>query len=435
MKKKIKVTTTMALVSCVALSSTGCSLMSANLDMVEVVEAKSADYVEPYEETEVEGVSNTQSEVLEDNESELNTIGAEIETEAVEINNEELVVEESSEQQEEVETVEETENLADQPVQIEYISRSEFIGEVPNEMNDIIIAMYHGVSADVLDSDTVHRSIEGFKADLQLLYDNGYRAITMEDLMSNNINVPKGYTPIVLTFDDGLSSQLSFEYDANGELSVKENTAVAIINEFNEKNPDFGQTAMFYVYTSQRPFKGKGTFEDCLEYLLANGYEVGAHTYSHPFLDRLTAGEIQMEMAYNTTGITKNMEDLDALDIKYVAYPYGVTPDDEERRQYLLRGYYQGYAYEFHSAVLAAPNLNTSTLIYSNSYDSANIGRYRGTDNAVLDLSWKVRRDERVEGNKFISDGDPNMVTILEKDFSKVNLETLNGKKLRVVTD
>ncbi len=441
MKKNKKMKIAVAVVACASLSSMAFFALdikvSNAMDLLEVVEAQSTDYVEPYVETEVEGVTNSQSETLQDgvNGNTVNSNSGSANTNETSKGKSVNTTLETVEKDLEPEpVVEEVDVVEDKPVVIEYVSRSTFTGAVPNEMNDIIIAMYHGVTSSVKNSDTVHRSIAGFKQDLQLLYDNGYRAITMEDLMTNNISVPAGYTPIVLTFDDGLSSQLSMEYDSNGVLVPKKDTAVAIINEFNETHPGFGTHAMFYVYTSQRPFKGAGTYADCAEYLLANGYEVGAHTYSHPKLSNLTAEGIQMELGYNAAGVAKYVDDFYSYDVKYLAYPYGVTPSDEERRQYLLQGSYQGFNYNFHSAVLAAPNLETSTLMYSNSFDPLRVGRYRGTNNATLDLNWKIDRDA-TKGNSFISDGDPNTITILQKDFNKVNLATLNNKILRVITD
>ncbi len=426
------------------------SASTANLlETSTIVEAKSANYVEPYTD-DINGKTNEQSEILEDPKVEEKVVESKPVVKEKPVTQpkieEKPVVEptvpKNTEEKATVEVVngdhvakdavtnatDKVKNL-DQPVEIVYVSESEYEGPIPNEMNEVVIAMYHGVTSKVKNSDTVHRSVEGFKKDLQLLYDNGYRAITMEDLMTNNINVPAGYTPIVLTFDDGLSSSFSMSKDSNGNLVPREDCAVDLINDFNKKHPDFGTHAMFYVYTSQQPFRGAGTVDDAIDYLLKNGYEVGGHTYSHRYLSKMSIEEIQMEMGYSTGYISKHS---DGFKAKYVAYPYGVMASDE-KLPYLLKGKYEDFSYNFHSGVLAAPNSNTSTLVYSNKFDKYRVGRYRGTNNATYDLNWKVKNDAK-NGKQFISDGDPNTVTILERDLNKVNLDTLKNKKLIVIT-
>ncbi len=397
--------------------------VNENNEVVEL-EAEVAEFQEATETTE-DNTENNSEEVTETLDEVTETAEMAVSTEEVYTVTENTNTSLSSQVEEYVTNMD---------VQIEYVKRSDYDGEIPNEMNEVVIAMYHGINPNTSNADEVHRSVEGFKQDLQTLYDNGYRAITMEDLMNNNINVPAGYTPIVLTFDDGLSSQFSLVRDENGDLVPKEDSAVDIINEFNETHPDFGTSATFFVYTSQRPFKGDGTVDECFDYLTEHGYEVGAHTYSHPFLTKLSSDKIQNELAYNVGYIAKHSDDLTMSDIKYLAYPYGDIPEDD-RKSVLLAGQYGDYIYEFDAGLIASPNFNNSSLMYSNDFDRYKVGRYRGTDNAVYDLMFKVRQDEKHPENKFISDGDANVVTILEEDFDKVNLETLKGKKLVVITE
>ncbi len=410
----------------------------------EVVEAKSSNNVttESVETESVEEVTSEDAVVVETSESTETEMTTETEstTEATTENNTEVEPTEVKPVYPTTQTTTETlittvdEYKANMPVDVEYVKRSDYEGQVPNEMNEIIIAMYHGISPNVSSSDEVHRSVEGFKQDLQVLYDNGYRAISMTDLLTNNINVPAGYTPIVLTFDDGLSNQFSFVRDENGNLVPKNDTAVDIINEFNETHPGFGTNATFFVYTSQRPFKGDGTVDEAFEYLVANGYEIGAHTYAHPFLSNLSEEQIKKELAYNVGYISKHSDTLKMEDVRYLAYPYGDVPDDS-RKAVLASGEYEDFKYGFDAGLIASPNFKNSTLMYSNEFDRYKMGRYRGTDNATYDLMFKVRQDEIHPEDKFISDGNPDVVTILEEDFNEVNLDALNGKKLVVITE
>ena len=52
---------------------------------------------------------------------------------------------------------------------------------------------------------------------------------------------------------------------------------------FNEKHPDFGQHAMFYVNMDKgdKTFEGAGTLKERFEILLAQGFELGNHTWGH----------------------------------------------------------------------------------------------------------------------------------------------------------
>lgn len=313
---------------------------------------------------------------------------------------------------------------------IEYVSRKSYGAILPNEVNDIVIAMYHGIIPNLDNSDTVHRSVVGFKEDLELLYQNGYRLISMEDLMSNNITIEEGYTPLVLTFDDGLATSFSLTKDSNGNLSPTENCAVDIINKFNETNPDFGTHGMFYCVTTQNSFKGDSNYKDSVNYLLENGYEVGSHTNSHANLAKLSATGIQKEMALSSKYIYENT---DGLVAKYVAYPYGEIPNNNLNK-YLLNGTYNNYSYNFNSGVLASANTSTSTLTYSKKFNKYKLGRYRGTNNSVMDLNWKINNDS-AKNLQFISDGNPDTITILEKDLSKINLNNIGNKKIILITN
>lgn len=382
-----------------------------------------------------EEVTEVKSEVNNINDEEITEDLSEINSEITKTteNSEEIVEEvtEETPKKIDIENMEKTVVVHDATgIEVNYISKNNYPDIIPNEMNDIIIAMYHGVSADIKDNDSVHRSIKGFKEDLELMYQNGYRPISMEDLMSNNISIEAGLTPIVITFDDGLSSTFSLTKDENGNFIPVTDTAVDILEKFNESHSDFGTFGMFYLYTSQRPFKGEGTVLDAINYLTDKGYEIGNHTYSHPFLTKLSASEIQKEMALSTKYIHENSN---GITTKYVAYPYGEIPGNWLDK-YLLNGEYDGYSYNFHSGVLATPNMSTSTLVYSNKFDKYKVGRYRGTNNSVYDLNWKIQKD-LTNNSQFISDGDPDTITILDEDFHKINLNTVKDKTLVVITD
>lgn len=57
-----------------------------------------------------------------------------------------------------------------------------------NESGKIIIVMYHKF-ADV-ETDEYSRSFENFRKDLEYLYELGYRSVSLNDYLENNIRVP-----------------------------------------------------------------------------------------------------------------------------------------------------------------------------------------------------------------------------------------------------
>lgn len=63
----------------------------------------------------------------------------------------------------------------------------------PNEAGKIMVLMYHVIG----DSEGEwSRRWDNFRKDLGVLYEKGYRLISLNDYISNNIDVEAGYTPV-----------------------------------------------------------------------------------------------------------------------------------------------------------------------------------------------------------------------------------------------
>ena len=114
-----------------------------------------------------------------------------------------------------------------------------------NEKGKIIIAMYHKF-ADV-ETDEYSRSFENFEKDLEYMYELGYRTISLTDYLENNIKVPIGCTPIILTFDDGTKGQFNLIKDSGDKLIANPKSAVGIMEKFYKAHPDFGLNGTFYI--------------------------------------------------------------------------------------------------------------------------------------------------------------------------------------------
>src|SRR5689334_1757587 len=69
----------------------------------------------------------------------------------------------------------------------------------PNEVGVIPILEYHEISSK---EKWMMRSIPNFRHDLERLYKEGYRPISMKEYLDNRIDLPAGMSPVLLTFDD-----------------------------------------------------------------------------------------------------------------------------------------------------------------------------------------------------------------------------------------
>ncbi len=295
---------------------------------------------------------------------------------------------------------------------------------LPNEAASVMIIMYHGLSPEKIKS-PYDRSIDNFKQDLQTFYALKYRLISLTDLMKNDIKVPRGYSPLVLTFDDGLSTAFSLVND-NGKLVPQKDCAVDILNRFYEEHPDFGKEAVFYVNGYKEPFQGDGTLEERFAYLQEQGFELGNHTYDHVRLGKQNADSV----LYQIGKLDKFIKESYGGSLMSLAYPYGERPSSE-LRPLALQGSYEGHAYEYICALREGQSGASSNPV-SVKFDRLNIPRLRGSDVEATDMGWQLRRNEQYPRERYVSDGDPNKITIPKSLEGLINPEALDGKELLV---
>ena len=73
----------------------------------------------------------------------------------------------------------------------------------PNELGKVMIIMYHDISKT---EGEWSRHYDNFRQDLETFYEKGYRLISIKSFLDNDINIPRGCSPMILTFDDGKGS-------------------------------------------------------------------------------------------------------------------------------------------------------------------------------------------------------------------------------------
>lgn len=297
----------------------------------------------------------------------------------------------------------------------------------PNELGHIMIIMYHGIVESNPPS-PYQRTIEGLKNDLQYLYENGYRPISMRDYIDNNISVKAGYTPVILTFDDGISSSFSL-VEENGELRATPNCAVDIMNEFYKEHPDFGRGAVFYINGDNDPFAGAGSFKERVDYLINNGYEVSNHTYAHVHLSQIDKDEIQEQIGRVDQMIK---EALPGYRLDSFSYPFGERPI-EELRYLIEKGSYNDKEYTYKIGLREGPS-GPFVPVNHIKFDAFNVPRVRGSVGEEGDLGWYFDYYEKHPEYRYISDGNPNRIAINKEDEDNINKDSLNNKELYLYT-
>jgi peptidoglycan/xylan/chitin deacetylase (PgdA/CDA1 family) len=285
-----------------------------------------------------------------------------------------------------------------------------------------MIMMYHGLVETEAEEVSYMRTVDNFKDDLREFYERGFRLISMKDWLGNNITTPAGYTPLILTFDDGLSTAFSLE-SQDGELRPASGCAVDIMTKFAEQYPDFGNTAMFFV--NQNPFQGEGTLAERFKYLLDHGYELGNHTMNHNQLSKMEPEEIQAEIG----GVDKFIrENAPGYEPYAISYPYGERPLSAYH-QYVLNGEWKGGTYSYKIAVREGQS-GPPSAINRVGFDPINVPRVRASTNADTDMGWMLRQYETNPELRYISDGNPDRIAVPVEYADNVAPDSLGGKEL-----
>jgi peptidoglycan/xylan/chitin deacetylase (PgdA/CDA1 family) len=144
-----------------------------------------------------------------------------------------------------------------------------------------------------------------FTSEMQTLYDLGFRTITITQLADAIRR--GGFLPeksVVITFDDGFESV---------------NTIAYPIME------SFGFIGVTYVPARVINVPGYESADE-LKQLVSSGWEVGSHSFSHPFLTK--SSNLTLEIG----GSKAIIEKLIGSSVSSFAYPYGDTNADVTNR-------------------------------------------------------------------------------------------------------
>lgn len=285
----------------------------------------------------------------------------------------------------------------------------------PNELGRIPILEYHLIG----DKDgrwMVAR--EHFRRQLQLLYERGYRPISVAELVDRKIDLPAGQSPVVFTFDDASPGQFSY-IERDGVLEIDPGSALGIWLDFHRAHPDWRNRAVFCVLPSAAAghafFGDKGIGGQAtawrlrkVRYLAEQGFELCNHTLWHANLAKYSDAMVQEQIARGALAIDSAVP---GYRVRTFALPLGVWPRNRElARAGAWRDPHTGRVirYEF-DAVLEVSG-GPARSPYDPRFDPHRLPRVEVFGNRLETLLDQLERS----GARYVSDGNAAVVARAE---------------------
>jgi hypothetical protein len=294
----------------------------------------------------------------------------------------------------------------------------------PNEAGKIMVVMFHNFVESYKSGDKAYTTtFDDFRKLLQTLYDKDYRLVSLSDYLNNNIEIQAGCIPIVFTFDDGTPGQFNL-VEEDGKLAANKQSAVGIMEEFNKTHPDFGLKGVFYVNLGLGTFPGKGTVDERLKYLIDKGFEIGNHTLTHVNLKKVTTVE---KILQEIGGNQKKMGEL-VPEYKMTSFSLPFGAPSKDLQEYVAKGEFEGVSYQ-HLAIMEV-GWDPAPSPVSKKFNPLSTHRVRssGIEPVDADLAWWLGKLSRAE--QYVSDGDPNTVTLPIAKEESIDKSRLGEKKL-----
>lgn len=197
-----------------------------------------------------------------------------------------------------------------------YLNSSIF-GKVENQNNDFSFSVlcYHNVKEIITNEYDV--SLDNFDRQMKYLFENHFTSLfatEVVELLKGNVQkenpefLKKNSKLIALTFDDG-------------------NDGVHLLAD--KVLSKYGLKATLYIYPSiifqkeERKYKHYMTFNQMKELLKTANYEIGCHSYYHPYMTK----EDENGLILNTIKAKETLTKQIGIEPKTFAYPFGLYND------------------------------------------------------------------------------------------------------------
>jgi hypothetical protein len=289
----------------------------------------------------------------------------------------------------------------------------------PNELGKVLILEYHLIQPE---PGEWARTAQEFRRDLEMLYNSGYRAVALNDLIQGKIDIPAGTHPVIFTFDD--SSPGQFRYLVrNGKKEIDPDCAIGMFLDFRKRHPDFGMKATFFVLPgAKEPHKlfGQPEFEaDKLKELVALGFEIGNHTLWHANLKKYDVGVVRKQLASAVQAIQAAVP---GYKVHTLSLPFGVYPKE---LAWAVDGSYGNTSY--HNDAILKVTGGPAVSPFSAHWDPLHLPRIQVYSTALEKL---IRYFEAHPDQIFVSDGKADTVNFpagLKAEFNPAGFKSLRA--------
>ena len=166
-----------------------------------------------------------------------------------------------------------------------------------------------------------------------MLYDRGYRPVSVSQLLDHKLDLPAGLSPVVFTFDDASPSQFRYiEHD--GTLEIDSSSALGIWLDFHAAHPDWGNHAVFcmlpaaaagHAFFGERGIEGqrrRGGSRKCSS-STSRASSCCDHTLWHANLGKYSDAVVQEQIARGSHGDRFRGS---GLHVRTFALPLGIWP-------------------------------------------------------------------------------------------------------------
>ena len=281
----------------------------------------------------------------------------------------------------------------------------------PNELGRIPVLEYHLIG----DKEARWERERGqFRKDLELLYARGYRPITAAEMYDKKIDLPRGLSPVVFTFDDASPGQFRY-IEKNGQLEIDPGSAVGIWLDFAKQHPDWKNKAVWCMLSGAeagRSFFGDKGIEGQktewrhkkVKFLADQGFELCNHTLWHAQLVKYPDAFVQEQIARLQLAVDSAVP---GYKIRTFALPLGLWPKNKALAKSgswkdPKSGKVTTYNHDVVLEVSGGPNVSP--------HDPAFNGQSVDRVQVYVNELQRTLDDLDKNGRRYVSDGNPATV-------------------------